>query len=228
LNSDFTIDELLKQVPEGEIRLFQRRTHNIVEDRFFAVHPNHEYIPRPEWHNRLPSEQAPWFGARQKERIPLTVLPSLDVTFKGPSRKIVDFYTGGLDVHFLSNRLVALIEELDPGALEYLPMTIKTKDGIVDYNVAMPVRNLQAVDPNRTNILVKDQNHGEQWFRYIEFPDGVVFRDEVVAGIHSFTDIDVHDWFWSRELIEAAKAMGVRGLYTVQAGCITGPAVNRL
>lgn len=121
-----------------------------------------------------------------------------------------------------------LIEELDPGSLEYLPMTIKAKDGIVDYNVAMPVRNLQAVDPNCTNILVKDQNHGGQWFRYIEFPDGVVFRDEVVAGIHSFTDIDAHGWFWSRELIDAAKAMGVRGLYTVQSGCITGPAVDRL
>lgn len=220
-NASLTIDDLLRQVPEGQTRLFERPIKDAVEDRFFSVHNNWNYSTRLEWHNDLPAEQAPWAGSRGVPRIPISVLPPPEVTFKGPSKRIVDFYAmGGEQAFFVSDRLVALIEELDPGSLDRRQITVKTRDGVVDYNIVMAARLLEVVDPARTDVLIEDKNYAGQWIRSVRFPDAVVFRGEVVTdmGIHSFTDIDARGWYWSRELIDAAKAAGIKGLYTQRAG----------
>jgi len=219
-NASLMIDDLLRQVPEGQARLFERPIKDVVEKRFFSVHMNWEYNPgRLIWHNEVPFEQAPWVGSRSLPRRPIWALPQPDVTFKGPSKQIVDFYAlGGEQAFFISTKLVRLIEELDPGSLDIRPIAIKAKDGVVDYNIVMPARVLEAVDPSRTDIVVKDKNYAGQWIRSVEFPGDVVFRDEALVGVHSFADIDVRGWYWSRELIDAAKAVGVKGLYTQIAG----------
>lgn len=224
-----TIDDLLQQVPEGQTQLFERSIKDVVEERFFSVHDNWEYPQRLEWRNDPPAEQAPWAGSRVKRRIPISVLPTLDVTFKGSSKRIVDFYsTGGEQAFFISDRLMALIEKLDPGSLDRRSITIKAKDGLVDYNVVMAARLLEVVDPARTDVMVKDKNYAGQWIRSIEFPDGVVFRDEVLEGAHSFMDIDARGWFWSRELIDLARAAGIKGLYTQRAGRSSTVGVDKL
>ncbi|HUD29450.1 MAG TPA: DUF1629 domain-containing protein, partial [Novosphingobium sp.] len=222
------IPELLRQVPEEETQLFGRSIDDGVEDGFFAVAASFEYWPRLEWHNGLPLEEAPWCGSRQKQRIPVSVLPPLDVTFDGFGENIVDFYGTGCQAWLVSDRLVTLIEELDPGSLDRIPVRIETQDGTIDYNLVMPSRNLEVVDPLRTDVLVADRNYGGHWLRSVQFPGGVVFRTDELAGVHSFSDIDVHGWFWSRRLIDAAKAGGIKGLYTSRAGVVTSVAIDSL
>ena len=224
-----TIDEMLRLVPQGETRLFEAPADGAVEDRFFSVHYNHDCGPQPDWHSGLPVEQAPWMGSRQKARIPISVLPPTEATFADNADELADFYDyQGGNVHFDSDRLLALIERIDPGSLDHQPITIKAVDRPVGFHLVMPARHLDAVDPQRTNVLIKDERIGSRWYRRVRFPDGAVFNEDALAGAHNFSDRNARGWFWSRELIDAAKEAGITGLYTLQAGKITGLGIDRL
>ena len=176
---------------------------------------NWDYEPgRLTWHNQLPGEQAPWFGSRNKARIPISVLPPPDLSFEGPAIDIVDFYSTGCHAFFLSDRLVELIEKLDPGSLDHRPTSIKTIEAVIPFRVAMPARNLAAVDTTRTNISIEDKKYATEWIRRVRFPQGIVFRNADLSEIQSLSDRDAFGWYWSRELIDLAKATGVRGVST--------------
>lgn len=230
MGTELTVEDLLKKVPEGQTQLFERPLNDVTEERFFSVHMSSEYGPgRLAWHNKPPLDSALWYGSRTIPRVPISTAPDPDVTFEGASKDIVDFYSiGGTHVAFISDRLFNLIEEMDPNSLERRPMAIRAKDAIVEFNMVMPSRNLEALDTNRTDILIQYESYGGQWFRTIKFPKGVVFRDHAIFDVHSFSDIDVRGWYWSRELIDAAKASGIRGLYTIKAGWTTGHRVDFL
>lgn len=224
-----TIDEMLRIVPEGETRLFEAAIGGAVEDRFFSVHYNYDCGDQPDWDSGLPLEQAPWMGSRQKARIPISVLPPNVATYAGKADGLADFYAyQGNQVHFVSDRLLALIERLDPGSLDHRPVTIQAADRAVGFHIVMPARHLDAVDPQRINVLIKDEKIGSRWYRRLRFPDGAVFRGDGLIGVHSFSDRNVPGWFWSRELIDAAKAEGITGLRTKKAGMVTGPTIDRL
>lgn len=229
MSVDITIDDLSRQVPEGQTRLFERGVKDAAEDRFFAVHMSWDYKPgRLTWDNKPPLEEGPWTGSRTRARIPISAVRQPDINFAGPSKDIVDFYSSGTHASFISHKLADLIEALDPGSLDRRSIAINAQDGAVDYNIVMPARTLEAVDPARTDVLIKDKNYAGQWLRSIQFPDGVAFRQDVPAEVQSFSDIDVRGWFWSRRLIEAAKAAGIVGLYTMQAGRVSGSTIDNL
>lgn len=224
-----TIDEMLRLVPEGESRLFEAAVEGAVEERFFSVLYNHDCGGQPDWSSGLPPEQAPWMGSRQKARIPISVLPPTVATYARRADELADFYDyQGGNVHLVSDRLLALIERIDPASLDHRPIIIEAADSAVGFHLVMPARHLDAVDPRLTNVLIKDEPIGSHWARRVRFPDGAVFRADALGGVHSFSDRNARGWFWSRELIDAAKAAGITGLRTMKAGMITGMAVDRL
>jgi hypothetical protein len=210
-----TIDGLSRQVSIGGSRLFERSC-SYPEERFFQVWQNWDYQPgRLEWRNKPSFDEKPRFGSRHGRRKPIFDIPAPDVTFAGPASRMVDFYSTGSHAFFLSDRLVALIEALDPGSLDHLPITIRCSKGEQPFHVAMPSRTLEAIDPGCTTILIADRQLGDILVRDIKFPQGVIFKNAELATVHSFADLDVPGWYWSRELIEAAKAHGIKGLRTV-------------
>lgn len=224
-----SIEEMLAQVPRGESRLFERPCADDGEERFFSVWQNYDYPGQIAWHNTVGMENNPWYGARGVPRIPVSSVPTPDVSFKLSAKKLVDFYSTGNHAFFLSERLIALIDRLDPGSLERRPVTIRASKGVeVPFFMAMPNRSLSAVDTRRTDVLVMDKDYAGEWIRSIKFPNGVSFRNQDLAGISSFTDLDLTRWFWSRELIEAAKAEGIKGLRTLSARATTNFDVDRL
>jgi hypothetical protein len=219
-----TIDEMFRQVPEGESRLFERSVSDTVENRFFSVRYNHYSGLVLDWHNPLPMEEAPWTGNRYKARIPISVLPPPVLTFEGKADRIVDFYAwGGLQTFFISDKLRALIDDLDPGSLDSRPVMIKAKDRSIVFNLVMPARSIDAIDPQRTDVLIKDEKLATQWARRVRFPTGVVFRENALKHVHNFSDFNVNVWLWSRELIDAAKAAGIKGVRAKRPGMVTGP-----
>jgi|GEM_PF-4197818 hypothetical protein len=218
MTAAISIGTLLAQVPTGEDRLFRAPITGAIEERFFKVHSNRDYILRPDWQNQPSMEQAPWTGARTMQRISLSTLPAPFVTFEGASEDLTDFYSTGGHVWFLSDRLVTLIETLDPGSLDRLPMTIETQDNAIPFHAVMPARNIEAVDPMRTDVRIVDKSYAGHWVRSVDFPETVVFQSEVVKNLHTFSDIDIRGWFWSRELIEAAIKACIKGLYTTTIG----------
>lgn len=224
-----TIEELSRQVPPGGARIFECSDAQRHRERFFRVWQNWDCRPgRLKWHNYPELESAPWFGARGISRIPVSAIAEPELSFAGRAKDVVDFYSTSSDAFFLSGRLVNLIETMDPGSLERLPISIKCRDQDLPFHIAMPSRTLEAVDPNFTTVQIEDECPGDVWLRRIRFPYGVTFRDAELAEIHSFADLDTQGWYWSRELIEAAKDGGIKGLRTVSPQQPSGGDVDRL
>lgn len=208
-----TIGDFSLQVPTGCKQWFRSTLDDPTEERFFAVSQNWNYYPgRLTWSNKPGLIEEPWYGSRFKARIPISAIPLPKVSFEGPASDLVDFYSTSADCFFLSERLCDLIDGLDRGSLDQLPITITAQDGSVPYRVVMPARSLEAVDVARTTMFIEDEQFADDWVRFIRFPLGVTFKTAELAGIHSFSDYDALDWYWSRELIDLARASGIKGL----------------
>lgn len=210
-----TIPELEALVPKGGRRLFEHWIDDDAGQRFYTVHQNHDYNPdRLSWRNRnWDLENGPWIGSRYKSRISISWVPEPDLIFKGARKHLIDFFTTGNGSLIMSERLVELIERMDPGSLEKRPVVIKAKDGEASYWLVLPERVLYAIDLSRTDVLIWYDKITNVWIRKVSYPQGVRFRD-VGADVHHFRDGDALSYVWSRELIDAAKEAGMRGLYT--------------
>lgn len=227
--AELSIESMLRLVPEGETRLFERLCKDNGEERFFSVHQNFNYPYRTQWHNMLSFGNNPSFKLRWVPRISVFSLPEPDVTFKGPAETLIDFYSTGNHAFFLSERLVALFDRLDPGSLERRPVIIRGREGKqFPFFMAMPSRSLSVIDPRRTDVLIQDKDYGGQWIRSVKFPNGVSFSNEDLEGVYSFTDLDLSRWFWSRELIDTARSEGIKGVEFMSARTITNLPVDLL
>ena len=227
--SKLTIDELVKQVPEGQTQVFERLILEPGEERFFRVWQNWDYRPgRLEWLNGRSGLDAPWLGTRDKPRIPVSTLPPPDVRFKGPSKQVVDFYSTGSHAYFISERLFQLIEAMDPGSLEHMGFELRAKDSALPFHAVMPRRILEAIDPLRTTVLVQDELLGSWFWRTVRFPQGITFNNEALKDVASFSDRDAPGWYWSKDLIAEAKAQRIRGLYADSVASAKEREVERL
>src|SRR5687768_10995654 len=100
--SSLTIEEMIRLVPEGGHRVFEPTDPDKGAEQYFQVWDNWDYRPgRLEWHNKPPCEETPWSGSRNNAPVPVTGMPTPHVTFKGPSRDVVDFYGTGCPVHLV-------------------------------------------------------------------------------------------------------------------------------
>jgi hypothetical protein len=212
--SELTIGEMIERVGEGEDRVFEPKLTDPGEERFFRIWQNWNYLPeRFKWLNRPPGETAPWLGARMKPRIPVTTLPPPDVRFEGPSDEVVDLYNPGSHVFFISDRLFRLIEGFDPGSLEHIEFELRAEDGTLPFHAVMPVRVLEAIDTRRTAVAVTDKDLAGWHYRQVTFPEGLIFDNDALRDVSSFSDVDAPGWYWSKDLLEEAKANGIQGLY---------------
>jgi hypothetical protein len=157
----------------------------------------------------------------------LTGLHTPQVRFKGPSKDVVDFYNPAHDLFFISDGLFRLIDEIDPGSLDHTEFHVRARDAELLFHTVMPRRVLEAVDPRRTRVVIKDEDYGGTYFRTVQFPDGVVFSNEVLDDVASFADIDLAGWYWSKELIERTQSSGMRGLYAQSVASSSGREIAR-
>jgi len=207
-----TIEEMIEQVPEGQARTFEPSAEP-GEERYLKVSQNWDYNPgRLTWLNPLPLTASPWLGTREHPRISVSTLPVPDVRYAGPADEVVDLYSTGSHAVFISDKLFRLIEQIDPGSLEHIEFQLYAEDGLLPFHAVMPSRVLEAVDTSRTTVRIQDETIGRRSFRKVRFPEGIVFDDDVLQGVTSFSDLDVPGWYWSKDLIAEAKSHGIRGL----------------
>ena len=210
-----TITDLLAEVPEGQSRLFKAKYPFAYDDRFVEVWTNWNYPQDISWKNSPELEQGLWMGSRVKPRIGLdTLVEQPDFRFSRNIAKLVDFYQTEGAGYLVSPALLAVFERLDPGSLEVTPVVIKARDGEVPFNLVMPDRLLEAVDPDRCDVKTEAVDiGGGKWRSLVRLSEGAAFRSEITKGIHNFADLDAPmKWFWSRELLGAAKEAGIRGI----------------
>ena len=227
--SKLTIREMIEQVPEGQSQTFERSIADPGEERYVTVSQNWDYFPeRTEWLNYPARTDEPWLGTRHKARISVSTLARPNVRFKGPSEQVVDLYSTGSHAFFISDKLFRLIEAMDPGSLEHLGFELRAKDGVLPFHAVMPSRLLEAIDTRRTTVRIDYDNLGGRYFRKVRFPEGVVFDNDVLQGVSSFTDLDAHGWYWSKDLIAEARSQGIRGIAAHSPGSAIRREVDRL
>ena len=213
--SKLTIREMIEQAPEGEGQTFERSIADPGEERYLKVAQNWNYHPeRLEWLNYPSFEDAPWSGTRLKPRISVSTLARPNVRFKGPSEQVVDLYSSSSHAFFISDKLFRLIEGIDPGSLEHLGFELRAKDGVLPFHAVMPSRVLEAIDTRRTTVRIRDEDLGGRYVRRVRFLEGIVFDNDLLQGVSSFSDLDSLGWYWSKDLIAEAKSQGVRGIST--------------
>jgi hypothetical protein len=223
-----TIGEMIERVPEGQSQVFERLSADPGEERFFQVWQNWDYRPgRLEWRN-YPGEDKPCLAARNLRARSVTTIPAPDTIFKGPSSHVVDFYGTGSGAFFISDSLLRLIEEVDPGSLERVDFRLRAKDGELPFHAVMPRRIVEAIDTRRTTVAIKDEDYAGWYFRTVRFPEGIFFDDEALRGAASFSDFDAPGWYWSKELLDLAARRGIRGLYARSVASPNGREVVRL
>ncbi|MBC7669403.1 imm11 family protein [Caulobacter sp. DWR2-3-1b2] len=182
--------------------------------RFMSVHANYDYgQDLLVWENALPMMEAPYVGNRYQQHRGLDAVADFDLTFRGKESEVIDFYAPAADIFIVSDKALEIIEGLDPDAVELRRATLKGNGFARPMNVIMPGRLIEAVDPDASDVTVhyKETVPGVSAIR-VNFPSGVIFK-KLSPEIHAFKDLDIKDWFWSRELLETAKACGVLGLY---------------
>jgi hypothetical protein len=227
--SEITIGDMLRQVPEGQAQTFECSVREPSEERFLQVWQNWDYRPdRLEWLNAPPLTNAPWLGARRKQRIPVSTLPPPEVKFKGPSDQVVDFYSTSNHAFFISEKLFRLIDEMDPGSLEHIRFEVHSQDGALPFYAVMPCRVLIAIDTGRTTVRIEDENLAGWYSRRVHFPEGIVFDNAALLGMASFSDLDAPGWYWSMDLISEARTRGIRGLYANSVASVNVRQVARL
>lgn len=224
-----TISDLLAEVPEGQSRTFRAPVSGAKEHRYVEVSDSWSSGAPVAWNNRPPPGEGPWMGARPKPRIGLASIGEPDLSFRKNLDKLVDFYSTPGGAFIISQKLLDVIEDMDPGSLEISPAIIKAKNGKARYYFVMPVRNLSAVDVSKTDVIVEDELYHTTWIRRVKFPNGAIFDGARLKGMHNFSDIDAYNrWFWSQDLVDAAKAACVRGLYTTRPGGLASEKVDLL
>lgn len=223
--SKLTIGEMIELVPEGQTQTFERSIADPGEERYLKVSQNWDYFPeRKEWLNYPARTDEPWLGTRHKPRISVSRLARPNVRFKGPSEQVVDLYSTASHAFFISDKLFRLIEEMDPGSLEHLGFELRAKDGVLPFHAVMPSRVLEAIDTRRTTVRIEDKDR----FRKVRFPEGIVFDNDVLQGVSSFTDLDAHGWYWSKDLIAEARSQGIRGVVAHSPASAIRREVDRL
>ena len=133
MTTDTSVSGLLPLVAEGETRLFEATIKGSVENNFFVISPSHEYSPRLEWTNPQDLLENPRPATRKGPGVSIFSIPAPDLRFKGLSKKLVDYYAINANSYYLSDRLVDLIERIDPGSIERRPVTVKARDGDVAF-----------------------------------------------------------------------------------------------
>ncbi len=198
-----------------------------VDTDYFWVSYAYECGPPMEAVHSPEFGDASFGGNAWRKRDPVPADPSYPhiMTFKEFKKRknLADLYGWFGDFWLISDRLRTVIEDLDPGSLDCVRAS---QDGFTldqSYWACLPKRNLEAVDTTRSHVWFEHNNYGEPggdpvWTQTININRGAVFDPSVTQGAHHFWDIDLHRWFWSRELIARAHMAGVKGPRFLKAG----------
>jgi len=138
-----------------------------------------------------------------------------EISFDGPAKDVVDFYGTSCEFSFLSDKLYQLLASLDPESIDSREIRLTTRDTSLPFHAVLPTRSVPAIDVARTDIELTDQNIMNKVVPMFDFPVGMVFNNAELGDATNFCELHTGEWYWSEDLLRAAKELGARGLYAV-------------
>lgn len=164
----------------------------------------------------------------------LASLGDYHIKHPGPAEWMADLYRIGTAIFLVSDKLLRVIKERDPEAVETRRATIvgPHASDIRPYSLVMPLRVLDAVDISKSSVWLKrpETVRGSGKFvTHVSYEKGYVFRDDLPRDVSCFFEEfgDNAGWYWHRDLIEAAADAGVRGV-NFGLGQVDGSRVRKL
>ena len=211
-----TVLELLAAASPGQTRIYAPTVSLTgLEPKFYSVMTRGEFPEHPRWVNRpaLGTEPAP--ALYEKLQSPLS--PSNEFRFEIDATRstMSDFYSVGVGVFLISHRLLSVLANVDPFAVQHerIEFCDKNSSSIGDYRIAIPSRSLDAVDTGKTEVTVR--NAGEGRSTVISYKKGYHLREDDVAPFATFSERFTAHWLWRPRVFESARSAGVVGLLGV-------------
>jgi Protein of unknown function (DUF1629) len=109
------------------------------------------------------------------------------------------------DYWFVSDRVKAVFESVDPEAFEFLKCRVQLRDGSAGplYWLCDVVRVLDAIDEAKSNIMIATADDGSKVYHAIGRPD-IAVRGEVVGSHHIFRAKYSEEWRLCDETLRMA------------------------
>ena len=202
-----------REMKHDEKRLYKPAIEGVLEDQYFRIWVNWDYSQRLHWKNPPDMLERPRPDYRYFPGASVSSISEPELNFPANAIKLVDYYNIENHCNFVSDRFADFVEQHAPGTIERRRVKVKARDGMVDYNLVIPRHMIEAVDTERSSIeiIAFDREDGN-WFFSASMIGDPVFDPARTAGCLHFTDPDASGWYWSRQLIDAAKAAGLRGM----------------
>lgn len=219
-----TIDEMIASVPVGTTKMFTPKTTSAGEQsvRFMEVRFNHDHqADRFLWLNppdvaSIPMNRTPNTPGRSLEQS-----PRFKFDYDGDASELPDFYKSG-PAHFASERLLEIMLAADPHGVEYRTVELTARREVVPYYIFLPLRSFWAVDPEVTVVAIAKRPGSRKPLVKITYPDKFRMSASIPDDVHVFADIARPKLYWSRTLVEACKARGIKGI-SARAGYVAKP-----
>lgn len=111
--------------------------------------------------------------------------------------------------------LAKTLAQLDPEGVEMRRATIEGVDVGRDFYLGLFLRQLDAIDLDRTNVSLIKYPPGPNGVAVgsATYPDGVYIRSDLPASVHCFCDLFTGRLFFSHALLDACEEAGVTGIY---------------
>lgn len=208
-----TLEEMVEQTPPGETRTYNSgQTEG--EERAGFYHIRSTYLHENQnlvWLNPPPLQALPRRQTLNQPRRGVASGAPYDLEFTGDVSRLADFYNPGT-VCFVSDRLVAILKAFDPGGVDAVAAPLNAGGQIVGFNAFMPARTLVAPDVRVSEISIAKRVVFGAPVAKVILPTTFRLNPDIDDGIHIFADLAEPKVYWSRALVEACKASGIRGV----------------
>jgi hypothetical protein len=208
-----SMEELLRLLTSGGTLSWRApKSGSEVQERFYRVYQSWDYKPgRFTWHN----QDDIYCESRFRPRGSVRDIALPQISFEGPAAHVVDYYGTSREFAFVSEKLFELLTEADPESIESASVELRTRDSSLPFHAVLPTRSIAAIDIAHTDIELRDQNIIARVIPVFDFPNGIVFNNAELGDVTNFRELDTGGWYWSRDLLQRAEQVGVRGLYAV-------------
>lgn len=217
--------ERVASVAVGQKRFFPADArHTPSPQRFMTFAPNTKWGDGQKatdliWTNEPDFRDGPSVGQYGVARRGLSNFPNIEIEFAGNPNWALDYYRYSGSMSFLSKRLLDLIVEFDPEALDWVRAIGVDVPGIGEYFAVMPRRVIMSVDPLATDVFVERQKvHDDRVIVKIEYGGDFYTIGEIEDSVKLFADDVAPYWLVDAGVVAAAVRIGVRGIHATPTG----------
>jgi hypothetical protein len=128
----------------------------------------------------------------EKPFVSMNELPAPVLYASDEESPVGDFYRVNTNLFLFAHSIVESIQELDPRSVELRKASVEGASVNQKYWLVLIARRLDAVDADRTNLLLENKRvlpDRDIYSKLVHYQDGLVIRDDISSDMHCFADV---------------------------------------